>query len=369
MVEIDGLWHKSIYPFTIPQQTAGRKSLHLERTSRGPTRLKNAGGFAIHSAGGRNYTDVVRNPRERAMVTNLLRTTVGSRAASTAQSRGMRRCCLACMRTDRLRGPIRSASLVIELLPLRRPFLRCVFAAALLDVLRPVTACSQPFDAHQARSRASLDAFGEAAVALQGADARPFLDSAEVARAASALRGVRAQFPTLATAPAEGQFWAADLVVDRPTAAAVRRVAGRLRRTHWRTWELDNGRTGVAQLDTLNAGLAARPTHLELRGLGGTDTTQMWYRVRLEFQRAMHLPAALAQYRVLPGVIVAEPAQDIGPRTGNHYRARRSGTTWLFEIDVGTGDCRAECVRWTRHEVRYDEQTGVATLVDRRVVP
>lgn len=217
-----------------------------------------------------------------------------------------------------------------------------------------------------ARAKSSATPLHEGAIILQGVDSVAFLDSAHMARAADMLNRVRAHIEELGEAPAQGQFWSIELWLDRELGATAEREATNRPNNYWATWSLT--RTAVDSLDRLNERFAVRSLRLQRRGLGA-DFARASYVLRLDFTYAMNLPAVVAVYERVPGVLAAAPTQDEGVQPHNIYRVTRRGTTWALLVDVGTGDCRAGCTTWIRHAVRFDERTGEAVHLSRIPVP
>ena len=266
------------------------------------------------------------------------------------------------------------ASLVIDWWRAKPAGYRCggIIVHSLLPcLLTGVTAgfaFAQRVPALASGSKGPASELHEAAIAQQGIDSVPFLDSAQLARTANVLRRVRAQFPELATAHAEGQFWSIELWLDSMLLAPTVRSRGKLRpRGHWATWDLKD--TGIPALDRLNERFGVRALRLQKRGVGYDFDHRAPYVLRLDFAYAMDIAAVGAAYERVEGVQASAPSLDEALLTGNVYRVRRTGARWELRIDVGTGDCRSGCSTWIRHVVQFDEATGKAVLESRSPIP
>ena len=237
--------------------------------------------------------------------------------------------------------------------------------ASILACAIPAAASAQRVPALSAGTTGPVSAFHEAAIALQGVDSAPFLDSSQVARVADVLRQIRAKIPDVAAAPAEGQFWSIEIWLDTELGPRVQKKGKFRGYTYWGTWDLKE--TGVPELDRLNKQFNVRALRLQRRGLG-YDWDSAPHVLRLDFRYAMNLTAVGTAYARVPGVQASAPSLDEGIHTGNLYRLTRQGPLWELGIDVGTGDCRSGCSSWMRYVVQYDERTGEAHLLSRTPV-
>jgi hypothetical protein len=219
-------------------------------------------------------------------------------------------------------------------------------AASAIRLLLTVAACSTaappPYTAEPGRLR------WEATQALQGATPAPFFTDEQLEAATEAIVAVRNRFPEVRDVGAAGQLPLTIVLTDSAWAGFVSRfpdAAGDTLRP----------RTGLRQLDSLNAALGARGVRIAHRLLGRE--------VDVVFTRPANVPALAALYRRLPDVRSAGPTLYVGG--GSSMGARLAGDTVRLTLSRGWGDCMSGCIYHRTYVFTYDRRTRrVAQLSD-----